>query len=315
MPRRLVAIALLAGLVPMLASLTTLARSASAADCPSSTMDFGSAQRSTSAATDDTLFYVNGESGQVGGYFDLGLDTLRASSSSSYPYTFANVVMRDRYELLGAPAGTPITFTIRMPMLGHASVYPGSPQGLAYLDAAIIVDGVTVDSLHNGSYCCHTDVSEQLSVQVTEPAGQQFEIAQRLVSTTGANSSFFAIGAGLHVEDLPPGVTLASCHGLGGVFTGVAPPRPASGLRLEAVWPNPASRLVRVAFSVPRGAPALLSLVDVSGRVVDSRVIDAGAGGTHAATLGERAALAPGAYFVRLAQGGLSSARRVTIVR
>ncbi len=55
---------------------------------------------------------------------------------------------------------------------------------------------------------------------------------------------------------------------------------------------------VRVEFLLPDGEPARLGLVDIAGRVVESRDVGSFGPGRHALTLGQK--LSPGMYFVRL---------------
>jgi hypothetical protein len=88
---------------------------------------------------------------------------------------------------------------------------------------------------------------------------------------------------------------------------------PTAPIRLDLPAPNPLTTAARIAFFLPREAPALLSVHDVSGRRVATLVDGTRSGGTHAVAWngatddGGRAAA--GVYFVRFEALG---ARRTT---
>jgi hypothetical protein len=92
----------------------------------------------------------------------------------------------------------------------------------------------------------------------------------------------------------------------------VAPPRE---LALRGATPNPASATrMTIAFDLPSDAPAHLELVDVGGRRVMSRDVGAMGAGRHAVDLANGGRIAPGVYWVRLAQGATSRISRVAVV-
>jgi hypothetical protein len=78
---------------------------------------------------------------------------------------------------------------------------------------------------------------------------------------------------------------------------------------------NPAvgGRLM-VAFSLPNDARATLEVVDVSGRRTVAREVGSLGAGRHSVDLAAGRAIAPGLYWVRLAQGAEQRVRRVAIV-
>ena len=78
---------------------------------------------------------------------------------------------------------------------------------------------------------------------------------------------------------------------------------PAAQLALAGLRPNPAHGTPSVAFTLPSGAPATLELLDLSGRRVALRDVGGLGAGAHLLRLEEAAALAPGLYWLRLAQG------------
>lgn len=76
---------------------------------------------------------------------------------------------------------------------------------------------------------------------------------------------------------------------------------------------NPArSGRVRVRFSLPAKAPAMLELLDVQGRRISSRIVE-GAGAQSLELRAERK-LAPGLYVVRLTQGKLARTASVAVL-
>ncbi|PAP74949.1 T9SS type A sorting domain-containing protein, partial [Rubrivirga marina] len=70
----------------------------------------------------------------------------------------------------------------------------------------------------------------------------------------------------------------------------------------------------RVAFAVPTGGRARVSVVDVRGREVAVLVDGVVAAGRHEAVL-ESAGLAAGVYLVRVEAGGRVATRQAAVVR
>jgi hypothetical protein len=81
---------------------------------------------------------------------------------------------------------------------------------------------------------------------------------------------------------------------------------------LGRIAPNPSSSRFDVAFSLPLAAPASLSVYDVSGRRVADRSV--GGVGFHTVSIGDREALRPGLYMVRLSQQTKSLTTSVLIL-
>ena len=91
---------------------------------------------------------------------------------------------------------------------------------------------------------------------------------------------------------------------------------PVASLTLDSVRPNPLTRGdLRVSFTLPELAPARLELIDVAGRVVESRAVDVLGVGAHTVALQRAAGLPPGIHFVRLVQGGRTLVTRFAVVR
>jgi hypothetical protein len=84
---------------------------------------------------------------------------------------------------------------------------------------------------------------------------------------------------------------------------------------LAGVRPNPASRDLTVAFSLPDATPARLELLDLAGRRVMVREVGAMGAGSHVVGLAEGRTIAPGLYVIRLSRAGRSLATRAIVVR
>ena len=70
-----------------------------------------------------------------------------------------------------------------------------------------------------------------------------------------------------------------------------------------------------VRFSLPNGAVAALALFDLNGRRLVTRDVGTLGAGTHTLELGSERPIAPGVYFVRLAQGPRVATARVAILK
>ncbi len=88
--------------------------------------------------------------------------------------------------------------------------------------------------------------------------------------------------------------TIGSTTGVGG--EGVA------SFALRRIAPNPSGNRFDVSFSLPSGAPATLTIFDVSGRRVASREVGSLGAGFHVVSFGDREALRAGLYMVNLSQ-------------
>jgi hypothetical protein len=84
---------------------------------------------------------------------------------------------------------------------------------------------------------------------------------------------------------------------------------------LERVRPNPARASdLNVQFALPTAAAARLELLDISGRLVASREVGSLGAGRHSVNLTEGRKIAPGLYWVRLAQGANWRGTRVAVI-
>lgn len=103
----------------------------------------------------------------------------------------------------------------------------------------------------------------------------------------------------------------------GAATTAVEPPPARPGvLALAGPSRNPVrDPVLRIAFSLSSAEPARLALHDVQGREILTRALEGLAAGSHEIELGRETPLAPGIYFLRLTQGGLSRTAKVCVLR
>jgi hypothetical protein len=85
-------------------------------------------------------------------------------------------------------------------------------------------------------------------------------------------------------------------------------------LTIDQLYPNPARRDLRMAFTLPRDGDAQVELLDVAGRRIRSIDIGALGMGRHEINLADGGPLPGGLFFVRLRQGDLSVARSAIVV-
>ena len=124
------------------------------------------------------------------------------------------------------------------------------------------------------------------------PAGSYYKLSA--VDVHG-NESVFAL--------VTPGTTVSVNDGSALAFA------------LEGVRPNPTTGSgLLVAFALPTGAAARLELLDISGRRVLAREVGSLGAGRHTVNLAEGRKVAPGLYWVRLAQGANRSWTRVAVI-
>ncbi len=90
---------------------------------------------------------------------------------------------------------------------------------------------------------------------------------------------------------------------------------PRAVLALEGARPNPAVGRMSVAFSLPDGSPASLTMLDVAGREVARHEVGSLGAGRHVVPMGSGAPLAPGLYWIRLTQGGRALLARAIVIR
>ena len=86
-------------------------------------------------------------------------------------------------------------------------------------------------------------------------------------------------------------------------------------LAFEGASPNPATRELHVAFTLPVRAAATLDLIDIAGRRVLRRDVGALGPGRLAVDLGLADEVRPGLYFLRLGQEGRVVDARIAVIR
>lgn len=86
-------------------------------------------------------------------------------------------------------------------------------------------------------------------------------------------------------------------------------------LALSGFSPNPSRGTPQIRFTLASSKPVKLKLLDVAGRLVLAREIQAPAPGTHVLTLATPHGLEPGIYFISIQQDGKAVTRRGVVVR
>jgi hypothetical protein len=86
-------------------------------------------------------------------------------------------------------------------------------------------------------------------------------------------------------------------------------------LALAGPQPNPATGPIAVTFTLATDAPAVLELLDVSGRRVLTRDVGTLGAGRHVLSLSDSAQFPNGVYWLRLTQGGMTASARCTVSR
>jgi hypothetical protein len=86
-------------------------------------------------------------------------------------------------------------------------------------------------------------------------------------------------------------------------------------LQLDGLRPNPAYHEVSVAFSLVSREPAVLDLLDITGRRAMTRDVGSLGPGRHVVRLADGASLPAGVYWLRLRQGSETRAARAVILR
>jgi len=84
-------------------------------------------------------------------------------------------------------------------------------------------------------------------------------------------------------------------------------------MRIDAIRPNPAPGGFQASLSLPAGGPTIVRLMDVTGRVVETRIVDAPSGARRELSFGGM--LAPGTYFLQAKRGAVTAVGQVTIRR
>ena len=104
-----------------------------------------------------------------------------------------------------------------------------------------------------------------------------------------------------------------------GLDAGPPSPRPGSldvgELALSRCYPNPFRSLATVELSLPNDAPAQLELIDVTGRIVQSRDLRSAGAGPQTVPFGPVIGARPGVYWLRLRQSDRVATLKVVLNR
>ena len=287
------------------------------ADCPVTTLQVnGLPNDQFAGGTASGTRYVGGST--VGFNFrDYG-DTFTFSVAGEYAQ--GKLTVRGRYRVLGIPAGTWVDNAVRVPIRANLNGAGGDPYCSTTWGA--------VSLYHNGAGAgggswtnlqvpppgegCRNAASLEASFICSHPAGEEFDLTTELA---GFSNSFFSgvnLGTSIRFGALPPGAFIVRCNGSQAQVVGVGPRAPAS-LRIEGVWPNPAHGEFRAALTAANATPAQVRLIDVNGRLIESRVWDAAVGERRELAFGRT--LAPGTYFLQVRQGVVSDVCEVVVLR
>lgn len=92
------------------------------------------------------------------------------------------------------------------------------------------------------------------------------------------------------------------------------PVGPLARFALAGARPNPTTASLAIVFSLPDAAPAMLDLLDLSGRQLRRVEVGAMGPGPHSVQLGVGLGLRSGIYFVRLTRGAQRATTRVVLI-
>ncbi len=145
--------------------------------------------------------------------------------------------------------------------------------------------------------------------------GQPYGGSGHDMTTNGAGGAIIVWQDGRNNNTDIYAARVDNAGGLGAPSTALdVPPGTAGGLELGAPHPNPTSRAMTVAFTLPGGGPATIDLVDVAGRLLERHEVGGMGAGSHTLALGGGSRLAAGLYFVRLTRGGKTLTARAAVV-
>ena len=89
---------------------------------------------------------------------------------------------------------------------------------------------------------------------------------------------------------------------------------PGPALAIHRTIPNPARLSFTVSLTLTSPDPARLTLLDISGREIETLSIEGYSAGDQVVQFTPRVQIRPGAYLLRLEQGGTSKTHRVTLI-
>jgi len=215
----------LVAFAPVIAIL--LAPSRASSDCPLSCINFTDCT-TLPARTVSVGANPSHGTGPGTGTYNLPAGTLQASGTSNGGFPGGSVVdAKDRYKVVGIPAGTPLTFNARLDISAF-----GAQTG--FFDAKLLEAASNQQSWsasNPGQLMCVVNTS--LVVTINRLAGEEFEITSRVQASTGQGGSASTSGS-LHFANLPQGSQVVSCQGFVQDFP--VPALPASWGSLKAQY-------------------------------------------------------------------------------
>ncbi|MEO5987826.1 MAG: T9SS type A sorting domain-containing protein [Candidatus Eisenbacteria bacterium] len=290
-----------------------------AADCPSSTVytDYAPPEQISGAAASGSRSSGNGF---AGGWFSFQ-EYAQIAEVSFGSGGSIGLTARGRYRFLGLWPGTRVSNQVQVKVTGYLS---GTPIGMpcsATSSAQFILDQDQLGIL-NGTWQnqpeefpgdrCSRGIDATYEFTCSHPIGTEFELAST-VNASGAEFGSAHVKTTLAFGSLPPGAFMARCDGDTTVHVLDAGPGTTSALGIAGIWPNPSRGEFHASLSLAVGGPAIVRLMDLSGRVVESRICDASSHGERTLSFGR--SLAPGLYFLKVSQGAVTAVREVVIRR
>src|SRR5262249_35003507 len=274
----------------LVAGIASLAR----ADCPTATLQiFGcppeeiAGPTATGTRLDCDASKQSGVSYHFRGYGDS------VYYACSGQVSFSTLTVRGRYRYLGPDPGVPVTghaqFRAVVSMHNTAIIGPCSQTTaqLSLLQDQSVEQSATWHPHNTADNICDGSADTTVVIDCSHPSGTELELARQIDLSLGIS----AFGGNAHVSlrtsfvGLSPGAVVVRCEGDRAQVLGVGPGF-VSALRIDMVEPNPARGSFRAALSLPAGGPTFVRLLDVSGRVVDARVVDASPGARRELTFG-----------------------------
>jgi len=305
-----------AAVIPVVLAATTRADV-----CPTSTFQLSSMPPEEIAGPGASGTRSDDYHGTNGTFYFRGYGDSVAISATTGFGGWAKFTVRGRYRFLGPPPGTWVSNIVRVHNTGNLHGYQGdvctntSVAVAALEDQGVMASGIWFDEIPPFPWdYCFRMFSDTLSFKCEHQAGAEFGIAESLQVWLAAGSESGQVSAALYPGPLPPGVIMVRCNGDTTVqlVVGVGPSS-VSSLRIDAIRPNPARGSFQASVSLPAGGPTIVRLLDVSGRVVETRIVDAPSGARRELSLG--GALAPGTYFLQAKRGAVTAVGQVVIRR
>ena len=304
------------------ALLAGLAACAHADECPTSTFQFpfSSIPPEEIPGLDASGSRFDGQFCNASFYFRGYGDSLSLACDGDGGA--GDLTVRGRYRFLGPLPGTLVANLIRIHISGSLYGYGGDACTQTWASVAALQDQAVADSAQWFNQRepfpfdnCSRQFSDSLSFWCEHQVGLEFELAERAhVFIVGGASEHGQVSARLELGPLPPGAIMVRCDGDTTVqlVVGVGPSS-VSSMRIDAIRPNPAPGGFQASLSLPAGGPTHGRLFDVTGRVVETRIVDAPSGARRELSFG--GALAPGTYFLQAKRGAVTAVGQVVIRR